>query len=177
VDGSRSAKLRRSLATAVDPRTFLQPLRLLHFYSYSHVRPRRQLALGKGVRLAPNVSIRNGCRIEIGDFSEIGERCYIWAGDTHGKIRIGPYALFGPEVFVTVADYEMSPDVPVLSQKKREVDVTIGRDVWLGARVIVTAGVTVGDGCVVGAASVVTHDLPPYSIAVGAPARVLRRRE
>jgi acetyltransferase-like isoleucine patch superfamily enzyme len=63
-----------------------------------------------------------------------------------------------------------------MTQPRREADVIIGRDVWLGARVIVLAGVTIGDGCVIGAGSVVTRSLPPNSIAVGAPARVVGER-
>ena len=54
--------------------------------------------------------------------------------------------------------------------------VVIGRDVWLGARVMVMPGVTIGDGCVVGAGSVVTSDLPTEAIAVGTPARVVGNR-
>jgi acetyltransferase-like isoleucine patch superfamily enzyme len=49
--------------------------------------------------------------------------------------------------------------------------------VWLGANVVVTSGVTIGDRCVIGANSVVTTDLPPYSIAAGIPARVIRTIE
>ncbi|MBE7187857.1 DapH/DapD/GlmU-related protein, partial [Jatrophihabitans endophyticus] len=52
--------------------------------------------------------------------------------------------------------------------------VVIGDNVWLGAHVVVTSGVTIGERCVVGANSVVTRDLPPFSVAVGAPARVVR---
>ncbi len=50
----------------------------------------------------------------------------------------------------------------------------IGDNVWLGANVVVTSGVTIGERCVIGANSVVTHDLPAFSIAAGAPARVLQ---
>ena len=53
----------------------------------------------------------------------------------------------------------------------------IGNDVWLGARVFVGAGVSIGDGSVVSAGSVVTKSLPPGSVAVGVPARIVRRRE
>lgn len=54
---------------------------------------------------------------------------------------------------------------------------TIGSDVWLGAGVTVLGGVTIGDGCVVGANAVVTSDLPPYSVAMGVPARSEKYRE
>ncbi|HWC28179.1 MAG TPA: DapH/DapD/GlmU-related protein, partial [Solirubrobacteraceae bacterium] len=50
----------------------------------------------------------------------------------------------------------------------------IGDNVWLGANVVVTSGVTIGERCVIGANSVVTQDVPPFSIAAGAPAKVLR---
>ncbi len=53
----------------------------------------------------------------------------------------------------------------------------IGDNVWCGANVVVTTGVTIGERCVIGANSVVTESIPPFSIAAGAPARVLRRIE
>jgi acetyltransferase-like isoleucine patch superfamily enzyme len=81
-----------------------------------------------------------------------------------------------PEVFITASDYAFERGRPFREQPKTERDVVIGDDVWLGVRVVVTAGVTIGDGCIVGAASVVTRDLPPNSIAVGAPARVIGER-
>jgi acetyltransferase-like isoleucine patch superfamily enzyme len=54
--------------------------------------------------------------------------------------------------------------------------IVIGQDVWLGAGVAVMAGVIIGDGCIVGAGVVVADELPPYSIAVGTPAKVIRQR-
>ena len=51
----------------------------------------------------------------------------------------------------------------------------IGDNVWCGANVVVTSGVTIGERCVIGANSVVNRDLPPHSIAVGAPARVIKQ--
>jgi acetyltransferase-like isoleucine patch superfamily enzyme len=135
------------------------------------------VTLGKNAFLAPNVSLRNGERIVIGAGTNIGERGYLWAGDTTGRITIGENCRFGPEVFVTASDYGRMPDQNIHEQARDERDVAIGNDVWLGARVFVGTGVTIGDGCVVSAGSVVTRDLPPHSIAVGIPARVVRRRE
>lgn len=54
--------------------------------------------------------------------------------------------------------------------------VTIGNDVWIGQRVMIMPGVTIGDGSIVGAASVVTKDVPDYAIVAGNPARIIRYR-
>jgi len=164
------------IGSLLDPRSYLQLLRLVHYYAYSHARERGKMTLGRGVRLAPNVSISNGERIEIGPFARIGARCTLWAGDSTGRISIGEHALFAPEVFLTASNYAFDLGEPVTQQPKREEDIVIGRDVWLGARVIVVAGVTIGDGCIVGAGSVVTRSLDPYTIAVGSPARPVGTR-
>jgi acetyltransferase-like isoleucine patch superfamily enzyme len=123
------------------------------------------------------VSIRNGERIVIGTGTKVGERAYLWAGDSSGAITIGDDCRIGPEVFITASDYGLQPDQPIAHQERNERDVEIGSDVWLGARVFIGAGVSLGDGCVVSAGSVVTRSLPPGSIAVGVPARIVRRRE
>lgn len=169
-------KLAMTILSIVDPRTYLHALRLLHYYGYSHVRPRRKLNLGEGVRMAPNVSIVNGERIAIGAHSRIGAHCYLWAGDTTGRITIGDGCLFAPEVFLTASNYGLDPGVHFRAQPRDEQDVVIGNEVWLGARVFVGPGVTIGDGCVVAAGAVVTGSLPPNSIAAGVPARVVRTR-
>ena len=169
-------RLTRVIRSFVDPSTWLHPFRVLHFYGYSHVLPRRLMTMGPGTRMAPNTSIRNGERISVGARGHIGERCYLWAGDGHGRIDIGDDVLLAPEVFITASDYRRRPGVPMEVQPKDERDVRIGSDVWLGVRVVVVAGVTIGDGCVVGAGAVVTRSLPAGSVAAGVPARVVGRR-
>jgi acetyltransferase-like isoleucine patch superfamily enzyme len=84
--------------------------------------------------------------------------------------------LLGPEVFITASNYQIKPGTPVMDQPKLERDVVIGDDVWLGARAMVVAGVEIGDGCIIGASSVVTRSIPPGSIAVGNPARIIGHR-
>jgi acetyltransferase-like isoleucine patch superfamily enzyme len=160
----------------VDPRAWFQLFRLVHYYNYNHVRPRRMADIGAGVRMAPNVSLRNGERIKIGAYSHIGAHCSIWAGDSVGRITLGRHALLGPEVFITASNYQTEPGTPVMDQPKLERDVIIGDDVWLGARVMVVPGVEIGDGCIIGASSVVTRSIPGGSIAVGNPARIVGRR-
>ena len=59
----------------------------------------------------------------------------------------------------------------------KPLPVKIGDDVWIGRRVIILPGVTIGDGCIIGAGAVITKDIPPYSVVVGVPAKVVRRRK
>jgi acetyltransferase-like isoleucine patch superfamily enzyme len=169
-------KLAGSLLSLCDPRTYLHAFRILHYYGYSHVREKRRMTIGSGTSLAPNVSIRNGARIQLGEHCHIGERCYLWGGDSTGRIILGRHVSLAPEVFLTASDYQFVAGRPFREQPKLERDIVIGNDVWLGARVVVTAGVTIGDGCIIGAGAVVTKDIPPGSIAVGVPARVVGTR-
>lgn len=166
-----------AVGSLVDPRTYVHIFRLIHYLGYSHVRERRKLVIGSGTGIAPNVSFRNGERIVMGRDCHVGERCYLWAGDSTGRIVVGDFVSLAPEVFITASDYRFESGKPFRQQPKRERDVRIGNDVWLGARVVVTAGVTVGDGCIVGAGAVVTRDLPAGSIAAGVPARVIGSRK
>ena len=173
----RSERIMAFLRSIVDPRSWFHALRLLHYYHYTHVGERGRVAMGQAVLFAPNVSLAHGERVAIGDRSHIGARCALWAGPSSARITIGRDCLFGPEVFLTAANYGTAPDRLVLEQPRREADIVIGDDVWLGARVLVVAGVTVGDGCIVGGGSVVTRSLPPGVIAAGVPARPVARRD
>jgi acetyltransferase-like isoleucine patch superfamily enzyme len=172
----RAWRVLRFAWSLIDPRSYLHLLRLIHFNHYSHVAPRRQVKMGPGIAMAPNVSFRNGERIAIGKGSHIGSRCSLWAGDSRGRIVLGDHCLLAPDVFITASNYRMELGRPVMSQARDERDVIIGEDVWLGARVTVLPGVEIGDGCVVAAGAVVTCSLPPYSIAAGAPARIVKSR-
>lgn len=169
-------RLRRILLSTVDVRPWLHLLRMVHFYNYSHVTPLRKASIARTAVLAPNVSLRNGANVRVDEHARIGERCSLWAGKANGIIEVGEHALFGPQVFVTAANYQTRAGTPVMNQPMDEAPVSIGKDVWLGARVVVLPGVTIGDGCVVGAGSVVTRSISAGSIAVGSPARVVRSR-
>jgi len=166
----------RAAVSFCDPRSYLHLFRMIHYYGYSHVKPRRAMRMGAGSGMAPTVSLRNGERIGIGGNCHIGESCYLWAGDSTGRIDLGDRVSLAPGVFITASDYRFVAGVPFREQPKRERDIRIGDDVWLGAGVVVTAGVTIGDGCIVGAGAVVTKDLPAGSIAVGVPAKVVGQR-
>lgn len=174
--GRRLGSAVGELARMLDPRLLAHLAKVARFYAYTHVEPRRRLNAGPGLRMSPTASLRNGERITLGRGVHVGERCYLWAGDTSGRIRIGDDVLLAPEVFLTASNYGTAAGRLVTEQPKREADVVIGDGVWLGARVVVLPGVTVGDGAVVAAGSVVTKDVPPDAIAAGVPARVVSWR-
>jgi acetyltransferase-like isoleucine patch superfamily enzyme len=68
------------------------------------------------------------------------------------------------------------PVLPMPGYNATKGDIVIGNDVWIGAHATILSGVTIGDGAVVGACSVVAKDVPPYAVAVGNPARVVKHR-
>ncbi|MEE1104690.1 MAG: DapH/DapD/GlmU-related protein, partial [Ruminococcus sp.] len=69
-------------------------------------------------------------------------------------------------------------DIPMMEQGKLEPKpVTIGDDCWIGRRVMILPGVHIAEGCVIGAGAVVTKNIPPYSVAAGVPARVIKSRK
>jgi acetyltransferase-like isoleucine patch superfamily enzyme len=92
-------------------------------------------------------------------------------------VEIGEHCMFANGCFVTDADHRIDdPDTPITWQGFTSRGPTrIGDDVWCGANVVVTSGVTIGERSVIGANAVVTQDIPPHSVAVGAPARVVRQ--
>ncbi len=164
---------------------------------------RRRLGhLGRGVRLAPPITVYGPRGIAIGDRVSIWPHARLVAHNTASaaagarlvlgegviihpyahisaitRITIGPGALFASNVYISDHDHDWrDPNDPVITNARvLAAPVEIGAHVWLGERVAVLRGVTIGEGSIVGAASVVTKSIPPYSIAVGAPARVIRR--
>lgn len=115
-----------------------------------------------------------GGSIKIAEDVFIGPYTVIYG---HGGVTIGKDSLIAMHCRILSSNHT----IPDRSRRIRwESDVhlptTIGEDVWLGAGVTVLGGVTIGNGCVVGAGAVVTKDLPPYSIAVGVPVKVVRTR-
>ncbi len=134
-----------------------------------------RLEIGAGVLLEPNVWITapGSARIRIGAGSFLNLGVMLAA---HELVEIGEHCMLANGCFVSDANHRYSDlEQPVPWQGFESSGPTrIGANCWLGANVVVTSGVTVGERCVIGANSVVTHDVPPFSIAAGAPARVIR---
>lgn len=111
-------------------------------------------------------------RADIGKYVSIGPSCNI------GWAKIGDHCLISAMTCVTSGKKQHGysrTDIPMHMQKGRKTMVTIGRDCWIGASCVVMADV--GEGSIVAAGSVVSSPIPPFSIAAGNPAKVIRQRE
>lgn len=90
-----------------------------------------------------------------------------------GMVRIGSNVLIGPNVLISTAGHPVHHELRNTGLEYGQ-PITIGDNVWIGGNVTILPGVTIGEDCVIGAGSVVTRDIPPHSIAVGSPCKVLR---
>ena len=94
-----------------------------------------------------------------------------------GKIRLGNDILVGPNVVMRTANHRFDNSKKPIKQQGHTIgDIIVENNVWLAANVIVLSGVRIGEGSVIGAGSVVTKDVPPMSVAIGIPAKVVRSR-
>lgn len=166
----------RLLTSTFDPRAWLHLLKIVNYWNYSHVAPLRELTMGADCRISPDVNFSNAQNITLGHRVRLGSRCFIWGGPGKGRVTIGDDVLFGPDVLITAANYRFNDGSPVTDQVMDEADVTIGADVWAGARAILLPGVTIGDGAIIAAGSVVRQDVPPFAIVAGVPAKVVGTR-
>ena len=147
------------------------------------------LTNGKRIEIGDNVHFGNHCirevfagkiegcspSIVIGDNSIIGHYCHIGAAN---DIRIGKDALIGRYVLIIDhnhggADLESLHIPPIKRELTSKGPIEIGDNVWIGDKATILSGVKIGDGAVIGANSVVTKDVPAYSIVGGIPAKVL----
>lgn len=127
------------------------------------------------VELAAGSSIHMGCRLTsigaltIGAGTSIDQNAML---DARGGLTIGVAVATGPDLMLLTAEHD--PHSPTFAG--RFAPVAIGDRVWLGARVTVLPGVSIGEGAVVAAGAVVTRDVAPYTIVGGVPARVIGER-
>jgi acetyltransferase-like isoleucine patch superfamily enzyme len=137
---------------------------------------------GARIILGDKVEIKEGARvtarsglIRMGDDVAVGMRCTINCGSD--ELTIGNHVRIAQDAYITTMNHDISrTDTTIAYQGVTHQPVVIEDDVWIATRVIILPGVRVGKGSVLGAGAVVTGDIPPYSVAAGVPARVLRSR-
>jgi acetyltransferase-like isoleucine patch superfamily enzyme len=145
----------------------------------------RYMRLGTGTIIGPHVTLSAGIapshELATETAVSIGDRCLIGRGSgivAHESIEIGDDVFTGHHIYITDANHGYEdPDLPVGRQFGKAKPVRIGSGSWIGHGAIVLPGARIGEHVVVGAGSVVTGDLPDYCVAVGSPARVIRRYE
>jgi acetyltransferase-like isoleucine patch superfamily enzyme len=132
--------------------------------------------MGKNISVFPGVRFFGIERITIG--KKVSINCNTMIDACGGGIRIGNNVLIGPNCVIRAADHIFSDvAIPINKQGHLGGDVIIEDDCWLGANVVVLKKVSIGKGCVVGAGSVVTKNIPAYNVVAGVPARVIGHRK
>lgn len=141
------------------------------------------ISIGRDTLIGPSISLSAGMvpgqKCITNPVVSIGDRCLIGRGSGivgHFSIEIGNDVWTGHNVYITDQNHGYEDITkPISQQSQPERAVKIGDGSWLGYGSVVLPGVTIGRHVVVGANSVVTHDLPDYSVAVGVPARVIKQ--
>ena len=137
----------------------------------------RRMRLGRCVRLGHGcvLTAENGA-LTLGDHAALSPFAHV--GADGGVIDIGAHVAVGPGTVIRAANHRTDRlDVPMMLQGHAPGRIVIEEDVWIGANCVITPDVRIGRGAVVGAGAVVTHDVPPFSIVGGVPARRIGARE
>ena len=135
----------------------------------------RGITIGSGVFIGRNtiLSCKNG-DIEIDDRANIGFNCEIFSG---GRVRLGKNTLVAAFTYLVGGDHlHDRTDIPVLDQERVAQGIEVDDNVWLGAHVVVADGAEIGRDAIIGAGAVVRGRIPPFHVAAGVPAKVIRDR-
>ena len=173
---TKAQRFQRLLAAVFDLRAWGHAFKVVNYYNYSHVIELRKITRGRNVVISPLASFANGQNITLGDRCRIGANCYLWAGPGTGRIILKEDVMLGPQVMMSAANYRFNEGSPVTDQAMKEADIVIGRDVWIAYGAVILAGAEIGDGCIIGAGSVVRGKVAPFSIMAGNPATLVGQR-
>ncbi|MBR3691978.1 MAG: acyltransferase [Clostridia bacterium] len=139
----------------------------------------------EGVTLEEGVALQERVYLDTerpeGGYIRIGHHAYIGTGTTlfgHKGLEIGDHTLLAQNITITPYSHKFpDPEKDIITQGGNCKKVTIGRDVYIGMGCNVMYSGDIGDGSVIGCGSVVVKPIPPYSVAVGTPAKVIKKRE
>jgi acetyltransferase-like isoleucine patch superfamily enzyme len=130
--------------------------------------------VGDNVSIHDAVFLLHVEKLAVGDNVSVHPMCYI---DAVGGVRIGDDVSIAHAVSIVSFEHSFGrSDAPIKEQACIPQQIVIGNDVWIGAGARVLAGTTIGDGSVIGAGAVVAQDIPSHCIAVGVPARAVKKR-
>ena len=138
------------------------------------------LTTGVGCRIDAFSNGNGGPTLKFGKNVQINDYVHLVAMDS---IVIGDNVLMASHIFISDNshgsykgdDFDSDPTIPPMEREYRTSPISIGNNSWIGESSIIMPGVTIGEGCVIGAHSIVNKDIPDYCIAVGSPAKVIKR--
>ncbi len=137
----------------------------------------RDIQLGEACSLGVGLFLNTGENSTIKIGNNVGINDYAYISAVYG-IEIGDYSRIGEFVSIRDNDHVFSdPHIPICKQGFTGKPIKIGSDVWIGRGVFIGKGVEIGNGAVIGANSVVTKSIPPFAVAVGSPAKVIKYRQ
>jgi acetyltransferase-like isoleucine patch superfamily enzyme len=133
--------------------------------------------IGRKFRVCPNVKIisENSGKISIGTNFFANYNTFIYSSESY--IKIGNDCLLGPDVLIINTNHATQKNILIREQASVSLPINIGNDVWIGAKATILAGVTIGDGAVIAAGSVVNKDVEANAIVAGTPAKLIKYRE
>lgn len=135
----------------------------------------RGARVGKDIKILPGVWIDRFSGLQIGDEVSVATGVVI---TTAGGVNIGDHCMIGYRAVLLSAHHVIPPGrKPMRYAGARFAPLVVERDAWIGAGAVLLGGVTVGEGAVIGANALVNRDIPPFAVAAGVPARVLRMRD
>ena len=165
------------LLSIVNLSLFISLFKLFAFYWANCVVGKNKAKIGKGSNIQATVIFRQPELIEIGENCSINHNNIFQAGKKNARIVLGNNVLTAANcMFIAYTHGWDDPEEPIMYQDCYDASIIVEDDVWLGHGVTVTAGVRIGKGAIIGAGAVVNKDIPPYSIAVGIPAKVIKSR-
>jgi len=169
-----SIKYARNLHTGKD--LIVEDYAEINCLSSQKIRLGERVSIGKFAIIRPTNGYGGeiGEGLKIGNNSNIGPYSYIGCS---GLIEIGNNVMISPRVSIYAENHVFDrTDITMKEQGVKRQFVKIEDDCWIAANSVILAGVTIGKGSVIAAGSVVTGDIPPYSVAAGVPARVIKQR-
>jgi galactoside O-acetyltransferase len=154
----------------------------------ARIKAGKNLKVGKGsmicqphlIKVGDNVGFYHGIHIEpcdkeitIGSNTHFAPYCVLY-----GPLSVGNNCAIAAHVVLASIEHSYADiDTPIVKQPTNQKKITIEDNVWIGAHAVITPGVTIGTGSIIGAGAVVTKDVEPYSVMGGVPARLIKKRK
>lgn len=132
----------------------------------------RSGSVGKGIIVNQGCTIIHTAKLKIGNNVSFGRRCFVSA---KGGLTVGNNVLFAFDCVVLTEQHVYGKNITVWDSGYKTAPVKIGNNVLIGTKTVIMPGVTIGDNVVIGALSVVTKNIPSNSVAMGIPAKVIKK--